>query len=423
MRKFFISVFVCLSIFVIGLEFIYAISAGSELVHNGFRKDRNMQALSGNMLQTGFVANGGTVLAPGAVWKIGAFLPLTGPYAEIGLRFKQGLELALAAEKKTAYPWWIDYIDSAAISPAVALADFKHRGVNIVLGPIQSSLARPVVKVAISLRLPLIILAPQPELARLDRTVFQHFLSAADEAREVVRLLYRRSESRVVLLHPKNSFGDLFSQVFTQACQSHEITIWKNSSYSTEAVDFSLVIKGLRQSPPGANCDHEKVDDAIPCYPFSALVVADFWPRLRLILPQLAFFGIEEPQLYATSRGSELNSVKAAADSKLEGIIFIDSSFHSPQPVNLVKNYKNSYFKTYNELTSIYDAYAYDTVRLLAEARKLMVRGEGGDLVDSLLKLPVLELVTGTTSVTAAGVFAKRLCPVTYKSGKLMQVQ
>jgi len=51
-----------------------------------------------------------------------------------------------------------------------------------------------------------------------------------------------------------------------------------------------------------------------------------------------------------------------------------------------------------------------------------MVRGEGIDLVGSLLKLPALELVTGSTTVTDTGVFVKQLCPVTYKSGKLLQV-
>jgi len=421
MRNFSISIFIGLAIFICGFGSVYAIDAGSELVRGGSCNDGDTQAQPENLLSAGLPAVERSALASGAVGKIGAFLPLTGAYAGIGLRFKQGLELALDVEKTAIYSWHLDCIDSAKISPAAALVDFRSRGVDIVLGPIQSSLARPVVQAATSLHLPLILLAPQPELANAARGVFQHFLNAADEAREIVRLLDQHKQTRVALLFPENSFGNLFSQVFTQACQSHEITIWKNSSYSPAAVDFSLVIKGLQQVQSGSDCDHEKAGDVIPCYPFSALVIADFWPRLRLIVPQLAFFGVEEPQLYATSRGGELNFAKAA-DNQLNGIIFIDSSFHSPQPSYLVESYKNSYFKAYNEPASIYDAYAYDTVRLLTEARELMVRGEGIDLVGSLLKLPALELVTGSTTVTDTGVFVKQLCPVTYKSGKLLQV-
>ncbi|RLB74311.1 MAG: hypothetical protein DRH03_01520 [Deltaproteobacteria bacterium] len=422
MRKFFISVLIGFAIFISSFGFAYAISAGSEMVRNGSRTDRKLQSQPVNLSQAGMPVVGQSALAPDTVCRIGAFLPLSGAYSGIGLRFKHGLELALAAGKTAVFPWQIDYIDSAAISPATALADFKKRGVNIILGPIQSSLAQPVVKAAISLQLPLILLAPQPELTNTDRSIFQHFLNAADEAREIVRLLRRYKETRVALLHPENSFGNLFSKVFTQSCRTQEITIWKNSGYDPAAVDFSSVIKGLRQPQAKLDLDRDRKGDAIPCYPFSALVIADFWPRLRLIVPQLAFFGVEQQHLYATNRGSELNFAKGA-DSKLDGIIFIDSSFHSPHSSNLVKSYKSLYLKAYNEPASIYDAYAYDTVRLLTEARELMAKGEATDLVDSLLKVPSLELLTGTTIVTADGVFAKQLTPVTYKSGKLLQVQ
>ncbi len=420
MRKKIISVFIGLTIFISSFGLVYAISAGSELVRDGSRNDRELQFQPINLLSDGQTA-AEFMLAPEAVWKIGAFLPLTGAYAGIGLRFRHGLELALAAEKIAVYSWQIDYIDSAEISTAVALADFKGRGVDIVLGPIQSSLARPVAQAATSLHLPLILLAPQPELANTGSGVFQHFFNAADEAREIVRLLYQHQQLRVALLSPENSFGRLFSQVFTEACLIQKIAVWKKLSYNPATVDFSSVIKGLRQPQPGSDYGLGKEEDVVPRYPFSALVIADFWPRLRLIVPQLAFFGVEQPQLYATSRGGELNFKKVVGD-KLEGIIFIDSSFHSPQPSHLVENYKKSYFNAYSEPASIYDAYAYDTVQILTAARELMDRGERVDLAGSLLELPTLELVTGTTTVTDAGVFVKQLCPVTYESGKLTNV-
>jgi len=417
MKKVVISIFIGLAVFICGFGLAYAIDAGSELVRDGSRSERDLQLQPANFLPADLPAAGRS-----AVCKIGAFLPATGAYAGIGLHFKHGLELALTTEKPAALSWQVDYIDSAIISPAAALADFKSRGVDIVLGPIQSALARSVVQAATSIDLSLILLAPQPELANAGRGVFQHFFNAADEAREIVRLLHQHQQFRVALMRPENSFGRLFSKVFTKACLTQKIAIWKNSSYNPAAVDFTLVIKGLRQAPSGSGYDQSEEGDTVPNYPFSALVIADFWSRLRLIVPQLAFFGVEEPQLYATSCGSELEFTKTV-ESKLDGIIFIDSSFHSPQPSRLVKNYKKNYFKVYNEPASIYDAYAYDTVQLLTAARELMHRSEGLDLAESLLKLPILELVTGTTAVTETGVFVKQLCPITYKSGKLLQVQ
>ncbi len=401
---------------------VYGLSAGRELVRAGFRDDRNSVISPANSAAAELSDRDQSQPAVTALWRIGAFLPLTGPYAGIGLRFRHGLELALAAEKIAVYPWQLDFIDSAEISPAAALADFKRRGIAVVLGPIQSSLARSAVRAATSLQLPLILLASQPELAGCGRNIFQHFFNAADAARAVVRLLARQHQTRVALLHPDNSFGNLFHRVFTQSCQKHRLTIWKDSSYPPTAVDFSSVITGLRQPRSGPGVEPAEKDSAPPNYPFSALVIADFRPRLRLIVPELAFFGLEQPQLYAISRGREPDFARKP-DLNLDGIIFLDSCFHTPQPSHLRANYKKLYLSTFKQPASIYDAYAYDTICLLARARQANAGGGRVNLVDALLKLPRLELLTGVTTVTVEGVFAKELCPVTYKSGELRQVK
>ncbi len=422
MRKTFISVLICFAALFWSFGSVYGLSAGSELVRTGSRNDRNTLTPPPNSAAVELPAFGRPRLAVTAVWRIGAFLPLTGPYAGIGLRFRHGLELALAAEKIAVSPWQLDFIDSAEVSPAAALADFKRRGAAVVLGPIQSSLARSVVQAANSLQLPLILLAPQPELAGCGRGIFQHFFNAADAAREVVRLLARQHKTRVALLRPDNSFGNLFHRVFTESCQRQQLAIWKDSSYSPTAVDFSSVITGLQQPRSGSAAGSDETGSALPNYPFSALVIADFWPRLRLIVPQLAFFGVERPQLYAISRGSELDFAREP-DVNFDKIFFFDSCFHTPQPSHLLANYKKLYLSTYKQPASIYDAYAYDTIQLLAQARQSQSRGGQVNLVDSLLELPRLELLTGITTVTVEGVFAKELCPVTYNSGKLLQVK
>jgi len=107
----------------------------------------------------------------------------------------------------------------------------------------------------------------------------------------------------------------------------------------------------------------------------------------------------------------------------LDGIIFIDSVFHSPQPSVLVQKYKKSYSEKFDEPASIYDAYAYDTVLILRKARELMLSDSNLSLTEALLKLPTLDMITGITSVSADGVFVKKLCPLTYQSGKLVPLQ
>ncbi|MCK5680041.1 penicillin-binding protein activator [bacterium] len=411
MKKTLFSIFI--SVFVItvyGASYVCAISAGSELVRPEHLSNGCDSSLGSD--QASSVTSKKPSCLNAAVWKVGVLLPLTGEYAEIGRRLKRGLKLALLAERIDHNAWQLEFCDTAENSPVEAVAKFKNCATDIVLGPIQSTLARSVVTETVASQLPLILLAPKPELASLDRGVFQHFLSAANEALEIVRMLRQRNENRVALLHPDNDFGNDFSHVFSRECQAQNIEIYKNLSYNSNAVDFGSTIMHLRQRR--LKKSRSEAESEVPLYPFSALVIADFWSRLRLIVPQLAFYGVEQAQFYGTHGGSEFNHNNRDG-VELEGTIFIDSCFNSPSPSPAVISYKKNYRETYHQEPSIYDAYAYDTVLILAQARALLVKGEASDLVEALLKLPTLQLVTGTTKVSPNGVFSKGLCPVTFK--------
>ncbi|MEA1921765.1 MAG: penicillin-binding protein activator [Pseudomonadota bacterium] len=387
-----------------------AISSGCELVRPQRHKTQQQNPTAPPKTPT----TSDPLPAADKIWTIGVLLPMSGEYATIGQRFHRGLKLALNADPApNNHKWQLVLLDSAKIPPATAIKQLKDNHATVILGPIQSKLAQPAAKEAIACRLPIILMAPQPRLTRLNENVFQHFLSAANQAREMARFLQQKGEKKVGLIHPDNDFGNDFKKTFANSCRNKKITIVKSSSYNPHETDFSSAIENLQNQTTPAT----EPQTTIPSYPFSALVIADFYSRLRLLAPQLTFHNLGKCQLYGT-RGGNDQRLEKEAGADLEGAIFLDLGLSLPKPPQTAVDYRKRYLKTYREPASIYDAYAYDSITILNQARRLINHTKATTLSEALLNLPPLKLVTGLTTVSPDGRFSKQLYPIVFKNKK-----
>ncbi len=406
--KTFIALASALLLFTTTASSAKAISSGRELVRPPQRwtKERTLTAPQKPLLPSH------PLPSAGKTWMVGVLLPLTGEYTAIGHRFLRGLKLALTLNTTNKnHRWHLALVDSAKTPPAEAIKQLNDDHATIILGPIQSKLAQSAAKKAIECRLPIILMAPQPRLTSLGENVFQHFLSAANQAREMAQFLQQRDEKRVGLIHPDNDFGNDFKTIFTSSCQSGKTTIIKSSTYNPNETDFSSAIKKL-QDDTALTTEQQTM---IPSYPFTALVIADFYPRLRLLAPQLTFHNLSGYRLYGTRGGNDPRLEKEVGVD-LEGAIFLDTCLNLPQAQQAVINYQKLYLKTNHEPASIYDAYAYDTITILNQARQLINSARTANLSAALLKLPPLKLVTGLTTVNHDGEFSKQLHPIIFRN-------
>ncbi|MBN2705271.1 MAG: penicillin-binding protein activator [Deltaproteobacteria bacterium] len=356
-------------------------------------------------------------------WGIGVYLPGSGAYREIGQRLRRGLRLALKSDAETQPgKWRLLVVDSTFVEPARALTLFKKNQVALVLGPLQSRLAETCVDQAIALHLPIMLWAPRPELCTRNRLIFQHFLSAANQGRALAELLGRKGEKEIALLYPENDFGRDFRAGLIANFRPEPTTdnLVRESFYHPNSVDFSSAIKLLQT--PGSQSDapqsfFNKAVNLRPDYPFSALVIADFYSRLRLLAPQLRFFGLEQCRIYGIIGGHPPRLAKEA-EKDLEGAVFLDFCSNLTPAPPPSQNYRDLYRADYGETASIYDMYAYDSILLLQQARQNLTQGKAHDLVQALLGLPVLELAGGQTQVSADGEFSKKLCATVFQLSK-----
>ena len=378
-------------------------NAGSELVFS--RRPPENPATSGKP------APKKAFSARDTIWDIGIYLPASGVYQNIARRFRAGIELALSETANGEHSWRLHYIDVETTPPASAVSHFLQQRVKIILGPLRRRPARETARCCAQKKIPVILWSPLPQTAALSRFVFQHFLSAADQARAVGRLLCQAGEESAALLLPDSRFGHDFAFTLQKELENSAPTrIPQTVFYNPGTTDFSSAILKLR---------NRKTDPAPygpPDYPFPALVVADFYQRLRLLLPQLAFNGLVKARIYA---GRSLHDPRLAAEcgSYFTGARMVDLCAEQPHPTARVRAYRRRFEERFSLKSSFYDLYAFDTMTLLDRARRDRERNpDPGDLPATLLELPEMDLLSGPTRVSADGVFRKRLCPLIFSN-------
>ncbi len=357
------------------------------------------------------------------VVRVGCLLPLSGPYADYGQRFLQGMEMALEVypgkephpEKKIKLLVRDTQGMADAVIPLVhELIDVEQ--VNLLIGPVVGQVSRWAAKEASALHIPIITLTSQPDIAAMGGLVFQHFITARNQAEELVRFMAGNLDGRQpVILYPDTLFGRVFSDSFAALAFRAGLTVVKKVEYQATATDFGLVIKNIIGDQVETN-EKKYTVQAEENRGFlknrMVLVLPGSRRRLKVLLPQLAHYGLENILIFG-SRG--WNDLLCDDDTSLRGldrVFFVDAFSASAEgmPTPLVQ-YRKRYEQQFEKKASLYDAYGYDTVMLIKQVvGRLSGWPVGGEqLAAAIQTLPEMEMVTGITNLRPDGEIEKRL--------------
>jgi hypothetical protein len=158
---------------------------------------------------------------------------------------------------------------------------------------------------------------------------------------------------------------------------------------------------------------------------FSGIIIPDFYQRVRLLVPQLAFYDLTDCRFFGT-RGWNAPQLAEDAGQQVEGSLFVDAFCHEGDEPRLLVEYRDSYEVMFGEEASIYDAYGYDTMvlvrRVLADLQQ-----DGQDinpetLREKLLTLRDIPMATGMTSVLPNGEIEKKLFTLSFQDGHIVPV-
>lgn len=355
--------------------------------------------------------------------RIGCLLPLSGLYADYGQRFLQGIEMALEVysgkephpERRIKLLVRDTQGKADAVIPLVhELVDVEQ--VNLLIGPVVGQVSRWAAKEASALRTPIITLTSQPGIAAIGGLVFQHFITARNQAEELVRFMAGNLDARKpVILYPDTLFGRLFSDSFAALASRAGLTAVNKVEYQSTATDFGLVIKSIIGDRVETREKKYAVQsEANRDFPKNriVLVLPGNRRRLNVLLPQLAHYGLENVLVFGSRGWNDLLCNDDSSIRRLGRVFFVDAFSDSVEgmPVLLVQ-YRQRYEQQFKKKASLYDAYGYDTVMLIKQVvGRLSAWPVGGEqLAAAIQTLPEMEMVTGITNLRPDGEIEKRL--------------
>ncbi len=366
---------------------------------------------------------------------LGCILPLSGRYGIYGQKALWGIELAIGAFEENDKDPNVRIVikDSRGIPQLAvkAVEDLVFRDNVIgILGPLLSITAEAASYRAQELRVPLITLSQKEGLPSIGDYIFRESLTNSLQAKTLVNYVSQYLDlSRFAILYPKDPYGEELMNYFWDEVSQEGGEIVAIEGYDPKQTDFGEEIKrlaglyylDLRQGEKRKWEETEEGEwEPEPIIDFQAIFIPDYYDKVGLIVPQLAYYDIKEVQLLG-SNGWNYPQLIEMAGKYVEGAIFVDSFFKdslNPEIQDFVRHFD----VIFSEEPEILAAQAYDAARLVLTILEQPGVNSRPALRERLLSLPKYQGVSGNISFTSSGELNKDLFILKVEDGKILQV-
>ncbi len=385
---------------------------------------------------------------------IGCLLPLSGPYQRYGNRALKGIELAFNQFiAKAVDPSVSLIIKDTGADPAKAreaMQELIKEQVAAIIGPMVT--AETVAPIAQDYGIPIITITQKDNITEIGNNVFRNFLTPKLQVETLVSFASQKLGVKTfAVLYPDEKYGSTFMNLFWDEVIKHGGTIVGVESYNPSHTDFADPIKklvGLYYEVPGdlkeimaslggaetqddkkiedkknnqAGDQQDKEEELRAIVDFEAVFIPDAPKMSGLIIPQLAFYDVEDVYLLGTNLWHSNKLIEMAKDY-VQGAIMTDGFFSestSPQVRNFV-----GYFKaTYGEKPGFIEATTYDTAMILFEVVTRPEIRSRNAIKNELLNLRNYQGVTGLTSFEPNGEVRKQLSLLHIKGSRFLELE
>ncbi len=413
---------------------------------------------------------------------IGCLLPLSGPYRTYGYRALQGIELALSeyhrdnAEKPIRI-----IVKNTASDPfqaVQAVKELDQANVATIIGPIITS--EPAAMEAQSRGIPIILFTQKENVTQIGEFVFRNFMTPHMQTKAMATFAVNQMDlKRFVILYPDENYGNTYMDLFWDEVVDLGAKIVGVESYDPMDTDFASPVKkliGLYYSIPdalkiefefrpvadletdplartdnglfdyipdeirlvpdlyfwgvpqaigplsdGASKGRNREDELKPIVDFDALFIPDAAKKAGLIVPQLAYYDIEDVVLIGTNLWHSKHLISMSRDY-IQNAILTDG-FFAESKRSEIKLFSNNFKAIYDEPPGFIQAVAYDSTRILLTALLNPRIRFKSHLKDELLSLVDFDGVTGSTSFDYKGDAIKTPFILQVRGGKFQAIQ
>jgi ABC-type branched-subunit amino acid transport system substrate-binding protein len=407
---------------------------------------------------------------------LGCLLPLSGRYEAYGHQALRGIELALGqfqqAGAKVAVKMMIRDTRSDPQQSMAAFTELADAGVGAVIGPIV--MAEQVAPVAQARGIPLLVMTQKEKITDAGSFIFRNFLTPEMQAKALVSYSTQNlGFKRFAVLYPKETYGTTFMNLFWDEVIAQSASVVGVEAYDSRQTDFADPIRKLVGLfypisnelkgavpvvlAPSQPIEHKSGEPFLagaafsgpvrkimgvyvdtpkevsvpmvahdpagkkPLIDFEAVFIPDSPKTSGLIIPQLAYYDVQNVYLLGTNIWHSDQLIKMSRPYVDRAIIadgfFMDSQ--DPAIVSFVKLFKEAYGLAPDMIA----AAAYDNAMLLMQ----IITGSGvrlrSDIRDQLLAMPPYPGVTGKTRFKANGDASKEIFMLGVQDGRFVELE
>jgi len=392
---------------------------------------------------------------------LGCLLPLSGPYQRFGLRALKGIELALDQfSSLNGKPSVNIIVKDTAGDPdktRQALQELNEEQVAAIIGPIVT--AQIAAQEAQTHGIPIITITQKDNITSIGDNVFRNFITPQMQVQAIANYaMDSLGLGRFAILYPDENYGDTFMNLFWDQLIEKGGQVVGVEAYNPEHTDFADPIKklvGLYYEIPedlkpeveallqNIRKDQSKIqerqdqlfdqrereeeqadeqdEEPQPIVDFEAIFIPDAPKKAGLIIPQLAYYDVNDILLLGTNLWHS-DSLIQMAKQYVQGAVMPDAFFvesESPQ----VKAFVEKFEQTYQEKPGFIEAVMYDSAMLLLDiVSKPHIRFRS-ELKAELYNLDEFQGVTGATRFDENGDAQKKLHILTVKGKKFIEVK
>jgi branched-chain amino acid transport system substrate-binding protein len=407
---------------------------------------------------------------------LGCLLPLSGRYEAYGQQALRGIELALSRfqkdEAKVPVKMVVRDTHSDPRQALEALKELADAGVGAVVGPIV--MAEQVAPVAQAMGLPVMAMTQKEKITEAGSFIFRNFLTPEMQARAIVSYAtHTLGLSRFAVLYPEETYGKTFMNLFWDEVIANSASVVGVEGYDARQTDFADPIQklvglfypiptDLRSAVPivftprqpverkeggpllagaafsgpirkimGVYADRQeevavepsslKPAGQKPVVDFEAVFIPDSPKTAGLIIPQLAYYDVQNIYLLGTNIWHSDYLIKISRPY-VDRAIIADGFFSDSQDP-AIASFVKLFEETYSLAPDIIAATAYDNAMLLMNIINQPGVRLRSDIRDRLLAMPPFQGVTGNTRFKPNGDVSKEIFLLGIKDGRFVELE
>ena len=369
---------------------------------------------------------------------IGCLLPLSGPYKLYGQRALSAIQFALIQHTRQARNPDIHLVikdtRSNPDTTVEAVRELARENVAAIIGPL--TIIEPAALEAQDKGIPIITLTQKDYIPDIGDFVFRNFFTPRMQVQALVSFAVQELNiSRFAILYPDEPYGNTFMNLFWDEVIAHNGIVMGVEAYRPTQTDFADPIKKLvgryykvpddlekqidliaekfirttvPENPEESLRRKRTVEDERPAIvDFEAVFIPDSPKKVGLVIPQLAFYDVNNVYLLGTNLWNSNELIQMAREYIQRAII--PAGFFADSESENVRSFVKGFRETFGETPGFIEAVSYDTASILFD-----LTGRKNILSRTALRNALVELkdypgVTGLTSFEPNGDVRKKL--------------